>query len=78
SKSGFAFPSATNSASQYDNPEVMLPRQPNLENMTAHPPLNGQDAPLERIGLSLFSGSPSTVAPVGDVPVPSEYTVGAG
>ncbi len=78
SKYGFALPSATNSASQYDNPEVMLPRQPNLENITAQPPLNGQDAPLERFGLSLFSGSPSTFAPVGDVPVPSDYTVGAG
>ncbi|WP_028765182.1 SLBB domain-containing protein [Shewanella colwelliana] len=33
---------------------------------------------LKRFGYDLFAGSPTTFAPVSDVPVPSEYMVGPG
>ncbi|MEP8027234.1 SLBB domain-containing protein, partial [Vibrio parahaemolyticus] len=33
---------------------------------------------LKRFGLDLFAGSPTTFAPISDVPVPADYTVGAG
>ncbi|MCL1090112.1 SLBB domain-containing protein [Shewanella profunda] len=33
---------------------------------------------LKRFGYDLFAGSPSTFAPVSDVPVPSEYMIGPG
>ncbi|PWT54159.1 OtnA protein, partial [Vibrio parahaemolyticus] len=32
----------------------------------------------KRFGLDLFAGSPTTFAPISDVPVPADYTVGAG
>lgn len=36
------------------------------------------DQKLEQFGYELFAGSPSTFAPVTNVPVPSEYIVGPG
>ncbi|MGE6382274.1 SLBB domain-containing protein [Shewanella baltica] len=33
---------------------------------------------LKRFGYDLFAGSPSTFAPVSDVPVPAEYMIGPG
>lgn len=42
-------------------------------------PLEPQgDEALKPFGYDLFAGSPSTFAPVDDVPVPSEYIVGPG
>nr|WP_278183243.1 SLBB domain-containing protein [Vibrio sp. gvc] len=83
SKYGIALPASVNNSASYENPEVIMPRSLNeqaaqgqQQNKTKSQ--NGQDKALERFGLSLFSGSPSTFAPVGDVPVPSDYTVGAG
>ncbi|MDF5637546.1 SLBB domain-containing protein, partial [Vibrio parahaemolyticus] len=38
----------------------------------------GEQEELKRFGLDLFAGSPSTFAPISDVPVPANYTVGAG
>lgn len=83
SKYGIALPASVNNSASYENPEVIMPRplneqaaQGQQQNNTKSQ--NGQDKTLERFGLSLFSGSPSTFAPVGDVPVPSDYTVGAG
>jgi protein involved in polysaccharide export with SLBB domain len=41
--------------------------------------LNGQDAESAKpFGYDLFEGSPSTFAPVKDVPVPADYVVGPG
>ncbi|HBF45949.1 MAG TPA: sugar transporter, partial [Shewanella frigidimarina] len=33
---------------------------------------------LKRFGYDLFAGSPTTFAPVSDVPVPYEYMIGPG
>jgi len=83
SKYGIVLPASVNNSASYENPEVIMPRplneqaaQGQQQNNTKWQ--NEQDKTLERFGLSLFSGSPSTFAPVGDVPVPSDYTVGAG
>jgi polysaccharide export outer membrane protein len=37
-----------------------------------------KQAQLKRFGYDLFAGSPTTFAPVSDVPVPNEYMVGPG
>ncbi|GGZ00538.1 sugar transporter [Shewanella fodinae] len=37
-----------------------------------------QNQPLKRFGYYMFAGSPTTFAPVSDVPVPTNYMVGPG
>lgn len=37
-----------------------------------------QNQPLKRFGYDMFAGSPTTFAPVSDIPVPSDYMIGPG
>lgn len=83
SKYGISFPNSVNNSTSYENPRVIMPRQPSevdslSGNRLTTKPIDEEQMSLERFGLSLFSGSPSTFAPIGDVPVPSDYTIGAG
>ncbi|WP_158141235.1 SLBB domain-containing protein [Vibrio furnissii] len=80
---GVSIPTGGQQASTYSNPQVMEAR----DNQSAADSDTQEKKPasevkkgekLKRFGLELFAGSPSTFAPVSDVPVPSDYTVGAG
>ncbi|EJL6785568.1 SLBB domain-containing protein [Vibrio sp. D415a] len=83
SKYGFSIPSSSSSnKSPYENPQVIQPRteassavSSNVEEQWLK---KGEQGELKRFGLDLFAGSPSTFAPISDVPVPANYTVGAG
>ncbi|MGY6428605.1 SLBB domain-containing protein [Vibrio parahaemolyticus] len=83
SKYGFSIPSSSSSnKSPYENPRVIKPRaessgavSSNIEEQWLK---KGEQEELKRFGLDLFAGSPSTFAPISDVPVPANYTVGAG
>ncbi|MET2852548.1 SLBB domain-containing protein [Vibrio owensii] len=80
SKYGISLPSGSSSQpSNYQNPQVIDPRpEVSNANQTDKMDLAREDEELKRFGLDLFAGSPTTFAPVSDVPVPSNYTVGAG
>ncbi|MCF7478251.1 SLBB domain-containing protein [Vibrio sp. J2-4] len=83
SKYGLSIPSSSSSnKSPYENPQVIKPRaessgavSSNIEEQWLK---KGEQEELKRFGLDLFAGSPSTFAPISDVPVPANYTVGAG
>ncbi|WP_051117134.1 SLBB domain-containing protein [Vibrio campbellii] len=80
SKYGISLSSGSSSQpSSYQNPQVIVPR-PEISNAnpTDQVDLTKEDEELKRFGLDLFAGSPTTFAPVSDVPVPADYTVGAG
>ena len=82
SQYGISVPSASSQSTTYQNPQVIEPR-PLINDNVQNGQLNQQnqqdeDEELKRFGLELFAGSPSTFAPVSDVPVPADYTVGAG
>ncbi|MFH4616203.1 SLBB domain-containing protein [Vibrio diabolicus] len=83
SKYGFSIPSGSSSQSTpYSNPQIMQPR-PQLSGASSTElekiwDAKKEDDELQRFGLELFAGSPSTFAPISDVPVPANYTVGAG
>lgn len=80
SKYGISLPSGSSSQpSNYQNPQVIDPRpEVSNANQTEKMDLAKEDEELKRFGLDLFAGSPTTFAPVSDVPVPADYTVGAG
>lgn len=80
SKYGISLPSGSSSQpSNYQNPQVIDPRpEVSNANQTDKMDLSKEDEELKRFGLDLFAGSPTTFAPVSDVPVPADYTVGAG
>ncbi|YCO03464.1 SLBB domain-containing protein [Vibrio sp. VNB-15] len=80
SKYGISLPSGSSSQpSSYQNPQVIDPRpEVSNANQTDKMDLAKKDEELKRFGLDLFAGSPTTFAPVSDVPVPADYTVGAG
>ncbi|HCM1361241.1 TPA: SLBB domain-containing protein [Vibrio parahaemolyticus] len=83
SKYGFSIPSGSSSQStSYSNPQVIQPRtQLSGASSTEVEKIwdtKKEDDELQRFGLELFAGSPSTFAPISDVPVPANYTVGAG
>ncbi|HDM8043610.1 TPA: SLBB domain-containing protein [Vibrio campbellii] len=80
SKYGISLPSGSSSQpSNYQNPQVIEPRpEVSNANQTDKMDLAKEDEELKRFGLDLFAGSPTTFAPVSDVPVPADYTVGAG
>ncbi|AYO21210.1 OtnA protein [Vibrio owensii] len=80
SKYGISLPSGSSSQpSSYQNPQVIDPRsEVSNANQTDKMDLAKEDEELKRFGLDLFAGSPTTFAPVSDVPVPADYTVGAG
>ncbi|WP_417870494.1 SLBB domain-containing protein [Vibrio furnissii] len=79
SQYGVSIPSGGQQATSYNSPQVIEERD-----TTSHSETKKQSAEttksgsLKRFGLELFAGSPSTFAPISDVPVPSNYTVGAG
>ncbi|MBT0005778.1 SLBB domain-containing protein [Vibrio alginolyticus] len=83
SKYGISIPSgASSQPSSYQNPQVIEQRPAASSaieakaNDSEDPEKNEQG--LKRFGLDLFAGSPTTFAPISDVPVPADYTVGAG
>ncbi|HHX8280949.1 TPA: SLBB domain-containing protein [Vibrio diabolicus] len=83
SKYGFSIPSSSSSnKSPYENPQVIKPRAESSgavsSNIEEQRLKKGEQEELKRFGLDLFAGSPSTFAPISDVPVPANYTVGAG
>ena len=80
SKYGISLPSGSPSQpSNYQNPQVIDPRpEVSKANQTNQADVIKEDEELKRFGLDLFAGSPTTFAPVSDVPVPADYTVGAG
>lgn len=80
SKYGISLPSGSSSQpSNYQNPQVIDPRpEVSKANQTNQADVIKEDEELKRFGLDLFAGSPTTFAPVNDVPVPADYTVGAG
>ncbi len=61
------------------NPQVVEPRS--IASSATEAKVNDAEKDeqgLKRFGLDLFAGSPTTFAPISDVPVPADYTVGAG
>ncbi|MGY5741448.1 SLBB domain-containing protein [Vibrio antiquarius] len=83
SKYGLSTPSSSSSnKSPYENPQVIKPRSESSGTISSNVEeewlKKGEQEELKRFGLDLFSGSPSTFAPISDVPVPANYTVGAG
>ncbi|HHX8296115.1 TPA: SLBB domain-containing protein [Vibrio diabolicus] len=83
SKYGFSIPSSSSSnKSPYENPQVIKPRAEASGALSSNIEVQwlkkGEQEELKRFGLDLFAGSPSTFAPISDVPVPANYTVGAG
>ncbi|HCG7974765.1 TPA: SLBB domain-containing protein [Vibrio parahaemolyticus] len=83
SKYGFSIPSNSSSnKSPYENPQVIKPRAESSGAVSSDVEeqwlKKGKQEELKRFGLDLFAGSPSTFAPLSDVPVPANYTVGAG
>lgn len=80
SKYGISIPSgASSQPSSYQTPQLIEQRP--LASSATEAKVNDSEKDqqgLKRFGLDLFAGSPTTFAPVSDVPVPSDYTVGAG
>ncbi|ELH7810915.1 SLBB domain-containing protein [Vibrio harveyi] len=80
SKYGISIPSgASSQPSSYQNPQVVEQRP--VASSAAEAKVNDAEKDeqgLKRFGLDLFAGSPTTFAPISDVPVPANYTVGAG
>ncbi|WP_418103784.1 SLBB domain-containing protein [Vibrio harveyi] len=80
SKYGISIPSgASSQPSSYQNPQVIEQRP--VASSAAEAKVNDAEKDeqgLKRFGLDLFAGSPTTFAPISDVPVPADYTVGAG
>ncbi|CAE6881192.1 Periplasmic protein involved in polysaccharide export [Vibrio sp. B1REV9] len=81
SQYGVSLPSGASQPSSYENPQVVdaRPATNETEESTRGPEDDAQaKTGLKRFGLDLFAGSPSTFAPISDVPVPADYTVGPG
>ncbi|ELV8724337.1 SLBB domain-containing protein [Vibrio harveyi] len=80
SKYGISIPSgASSQPSSYQNPQVIEQRP--VTSSATEVKVNDAEKDeqgLKRFGLDLFAGSPTTFAPISDVPVPADYTVGAG
>lgn len=80
SKYGISIPSgASSQPSSYQNPQVVEQRP--IASSATEAKVNDAEKDeqgLKRFGLDLFAGSPTTFAPISDVPVPADYTVGAG
>ncbi|EGQ9194571.1 OtnA protein [Vibrio parahaemolyticus] len=80
SKYGISIPSgASSQPSSYQNPQVVeqRPVTSSATEAKVHDAEKDEQG-LKRFGLDLFAGSPTTFAPISDVPVPADYTVGAG
>ncbi|MCS0448934.1 SLBB domain-containing protein [Vibrio diabolicus] len=80
SKYGISIPSgASSQPSSYESPQV-IEQRPAASSATEAKVNDAEkdEQGLKRFGLDLFAGSPTTFAPISDVPVPADYTVGAG
>lgn len=88
---GISLPSNSGTSEQYQNPQLMNER--GEQNAQSLPQSQANDikgsenqkknreensSSLQRFGINLFASSPSTFAPISDVPVPAEYQVGPG
>lgn len=67
--------SSVQSSAELASPEVMQPRSAASQPKSQ---ATQDQNELSRFGLDLFSASPTTFAPVSDVPVPANYVVGPG
>ncbi len=67
--------SSAQSSPELASPEVMQPRSTASQ---PKPQTTQEQNKLSRFGIDLFSASPTTFAPVSDVPVPANYVVGPG
>ncbi|ELA9315172.1 SLBB domain-containing protein [Vibrio parahaemolyticus] len=80
SKYGISIPSgASSQPSSYQNPQVVEQRP--VASSATETKVNDTgkgEQDIKRFGLDLFAGSPTTFAPISDVPVPANYAVGAG
>ncbi|PNH80313.1 SLBB domain-containing protein [Vibrio diazotrophicus] len=82
---GISLPSSgEHSDNKLETPELMQSRVKNqsepVQDLSFDLPSNDgySNEEIKRFGLELFASSPSTFAPVSDVPVPSDYQVGPG
>ncbi|EOU2519066.1 SLBB domain-containing protein [Vibrio cholerae] len=80
---GISLPSSTSNHSQpLPTAEINSPRPEVIERLPSEQDPRdtnrSKEVGLKRFGLELFASSPSTFAPVSDVPVPSDYRVGPG
>lgn len=89
SKYGITLPTGLNNSAagttqQFTDENVVIPRMSAeliemQKKLAAGEDLTQQeDKPLNRFGLDLFEGSPTTFAPISNVPVPADYTIGVG
>ncbi|MCG9700543.1 SLBB domain-containing protein [Vibrio natriegens] len=81
SKYGVTLPSGGSQSTSYENPQVIEQRPQAAADMDSEQfdwLKPDEEQKLKRFGLELFAGSPSTFAPISDVPVPADYTIGAG
>ncbi|WP_281544085.1 SLBB domain-containing protein [Grimontia sp. SpTr1] len=76
---GISLPTGGQATQTFETIEVVAPRPAADQKTQANQKSAAQsETQLERFGLSLFAGSPTTFAPMSDVPVPSDYQVGPG
>ncbi|WP_017007217.1 SLBB domain-containing protein, partial [Enterovibrio norvegicus] len=75
---GVSLPSGAASSESYQTAPVVEPRPIDTQTQPSNQKANADEETLTRFGLSLFAGSPTTFAPMSDVPVPSDYQVGPG
>lgn len=75
---GITLPSMNNSGASQPLPaaDIRTPRPDKAELDSFNKQDQEKEPELKRFGLDLFSASPTTFAPVSDVPVPSDYRVG--
>ncbi|MDW2075402.1 SLBB domain-containing protein [Vibrio sp. 1863] len=80
SKYGITLPSGASQSTSYENPQVIeqRPQAADMDSELFDWLKPDEEQKLKRFGLELFAGSPSTFAPISDVPVPADYTIGAG
>ncbi|MDD1796044.1 SLBB domain-containing protein [Enterovibrio sp. ZSDZ42] len=77
---GISMPTGGATTESYQTPNVMEPRAALGAENPMQPQVNTkvEEETLARFGLSLFAGSPTTFAPLSDVPVPADYQIGPG
>ncbi|USH03281.1 SLBB domain-containing protein [Grimontia kaedaensis] len=76
---GISLPTGGQAAQTFETTQVVAPRPASGQKTQSKQKSAAQsETNLERFGLSLFAGSPTTFAPMSDVPVPSDYQVGPG
>ncbi|EKO3735528.1 SLBB domain-containing protein [Vibrio metschnikovii] len=75
---GITLPSINNSGVSQPLPtaDIRAPRPDKAEQQQLNRQNQEKEPELKRFGLDLFAASPTTFAPVSDVPVPSDYRVG--